>query len=254
MNDNKLFIAVSALAVAVLVCVGAALYVGRPDVNVTMNGQPVSVTNDGKPVTVSVPGQPVAVSGDAPSGEQTFGSSAGDTTNWTAGAFSSDLAVGGTLTVNAITATGTITQSGAVALSGTTTITGTAIGVSRLQTISMTNGTNTVCAVQNTSGNTRIVTGAYAKITSSATNAATLGIFAAGTSTGPTVTSTSPWISTQITRSATLDVLTPTSTFASSTAGSVTANYQTWRNLEWVTFNQGSTSVAAGTCYIDYTQ
>lgn len=248
--DDKNKVLLTSIVIGFAVVIAALLYVGKAQVLVNVAPPSVSVA----PGAVNVTPGAVNVTNPGTGQTQTFGSAAGDTTNWTAGSFSSDLGVGGTATVNNFTSTGTLTLSGSVSNSGTSTFTGTAIGFPRLLTTSMTNGTNTVCSVQNTSGQTRVVWNAFAKVSLNATNAASIGVFAAGTSTGPTVTSTSPWISTQITRSSTLDVLTPTSTFASSTAGSVTSNIQTWRNLEWVNFNQGATTVAAGTCYVEYTQ
>lgn len=248
--DDKNKVLLPSIVIGFAVTIGALLYVGKAQVNVNVAPPSVSVAPGAVNVT------PGAVNVSNPQAPQVFGSSAGDTTNWTAGAFSSDLGVGGTATVNNLTSTGTLTLSGATANSGTSTFTGVAIGFPRLLTVSMTNGTNTVCAVQNTSGQTRLVTNAFAKVTANATNGASIGVFVAGTSTGPTVSSTSPWLSTQLTRSTTLDVLTNTSTFyATSTAyPAVPLSVQTWRNLEWVNFNQGATTVAAGTCYVQYTQ
>lgn len=152
-----------------------------------------------------------------------------------------------------VSVTGDTTLSGASTMTGTSTFNGTTVGIGRTQTISMSTATNTVCAIRNTSGATRILTGAFANFTATS-SVGSVGVFAAGTSTGPTVTSTNPFISTALTKSATLDVINSTSTFNSTSTNNPNypLNYLTWRNLEWITFNIGATSVSDGTCYIKY--
>lgn len=96
MDDNKSFIPAVVIGIAIVVLAAALAYGKKSDVN-------VSVAPPGTPVVVSAPSggsqgssQPINIS--YPSNgasQQTFGSAAGDTTNWTAGYFSADLGVGG---------------------------------------------------------------------------------------------------------------------------------------------------------------
>lgn len=233
MDDKNKFL-VPSIVIGLAVLIGMVIWVGKAQVNVSVSPPSVSVAPGAVNVT------PGAVNVSNPQQPAVFGSAAGDTTNWTAGSFSSDLNVGGTATLNNITATGS------VALSGTTTFSGTTVGIGRTQTITMTSATNTPCAVQNTSGVNRIVTGVFADFTATTPYAASIGSFVVGTSTGPTVTSTSAFFNNnQLAKSATLDIINTTSTFTS-------IPYATWRSGEWFTFNVGGTSTQAGTCYIKY--
>lgn len=174
----------------------------------------------------SAPAAPVAA-------DQNFGASADVTTNWTAGAFSSDLSVGGQLGVT-----------------GTTTFTGGVFNqfgarFSPFYAVTMTSGTTTPCAVQNTAGVTRTVFATSYKYTST-TSAGTFFV-QAGTSTSAFAAPTTPFVAAAVTTINGRDVITTTST----QMGGSTAVYAPWRANEWLVW-QSSTTSNAGTCYVEY--
>ena len=156
-----------------------------------------------------------------------FGASPNGVTAWSSdGSFSGDLAVGGTLTVT-----------------GATTLTGSVSGnVPNTAVVTMTSGTTTPCAIQNTSGVTRtlVAIGATERGT-----AASLGAirFTAGTGTtaykAPTTFYTKFLNGALNTKISGVDTLTTTSTLMSA--------YSPWKANEYLIW-YSATTVHAGTC------
>lgn len=158
----------------------------------------------------------------------TFGAAADVTTNWTAGAFSSDLLVGGALAI-----TGTSTFSGNVS--------GNVGGVAT--TAMSSSATTTACSILNNTGSRRTVIAASILDTGSASSLGTIAV-TAGTSSYPGVTPTgTKVINATITRSATVTV--PTTTSTAQTA------YSTWGSGEYFLFQTGTTT-NSGTCNVLY--
>jgi len=158
-----------------------------------------------------------------------IGATADNTTNWTAGSFSSDLDVGGYLTVV-----------------GTSTFSGEVSGVAKsLATTMSSSATTTACAPLNNSAVTRTVLAASVvdRGTAASTGAVT---WQAGTSTGPGVAATTKIVNTVLTRAASTDIITTTSTILG-TSGA----YSMWRPGEYFVFISGTTT-NAGTCRVLY--
>lgn len=168
-----------------------------------------------------------------PAAEQTFGSSEGDTTVFTAVSTTQDVGVGRNLYV-----------AGQATFAGSSTFSGALSGVPTAAVITMTSATNTPCAVQNTSGVTRTVLDAGILFTGGSNAGATVLI--AGTSTAPTVTSTTPLVADSITKVVSRDIISTTSTMRGSSSA-----YAAWRTSEWFVFNT-ATSVNSGTCRVLY--
>lgn len=176
---------------------------------------------------------------DAASQGQTFGATPADqVTTWTGGHFTGDLTVDGTSTLT-----------GAVTLGGSLTSSSGANFVPFFL-VSMTNGTTTPCAIQNTSGNTRTVLAASYKYSS--TTAVGVVNVTAGTSTDAFTTSTTPFVAAALTTVAGRDIITTTSTFNTlSGTTSSTIAYSPWRANEWMVWKSTSTT-NAGNCYVEY--
>jgi hypothetical protein len=169
----------------------------------------------------------------APQGEQAFGTASVDnTTVWAAGEFTDDLAVDGALTV-----TGASTLTGAVAVTGALTST----SIPNKAVVTMTNATTTPCAVRNTSGVSRVITAIGVKETAGpSVGSVTID---AGIATTAFADPNPDLVQGVLTRSATLDVISTTSTVMSA--------YQVWKNNDWLTF-KSATSVHSGTCLVQY--
>lgn len=176
-----------------------------------------------------------------PANDQVYGSGVDDTTIYTAVSTTQDVGVGRNLYV-----VSGLTVAGTLGITGTTTLSGDVSGVPKSTVITMTSATNTPCAIQNTSGVTRTVL-ATGLLYTGGSNAGSVGQLAVGTSTGPTVTSTSPFINTILTKVASVDVITTTSTQEGT--GGV---YAPWKTTEWLVFNTGGTSTQSGTCRVLY--
>jgi len=168
----------------------------------------------------------IVAEGATPTDNATFGASADVTTNWTAGDFSSDLAVGGALTV-----TGTSTFNGQ--LSGVPTA---------LDTTMSSSATTTACSVLNSGNTSRVVVGLGVLDTGTASSAGTVA-WIAGTSTASGVAPATNEVDSTITRAASVDIITTTSTAQSSSV--------LWRTGERMNFVSGTTT-NAGTCKILY--
>lgn len=214
MEDNKKFSLVSVAAVVGVVAVAAvALFsVTRPSISVNVAG------GNTPPITVGA--------SEAPSGEQKFGTATADnTTNWIAGSFSDDLSVGGNLTV-----------------AGTSTFSGNVSGVPKSLSITMTSGTTTPCAVQNTSGVARVLT-SVAVVEDAYAGAGTVGLNV-GTSTDSGTTSTSALINNAAFANSSAKIVI-------STTSTLQTAYAPWLTGEWMVFKT-TTSTNSGTCKVTY--
>lgn len=180
-------------------------------------------------------------SAQAPTSERSFGATPTDQiTNWTGGAFSGDLTVGGTLGVTgATTLSSTLNVTATTTLAGAVVISGAISGnVPNTSIITQSNATTTPCAVQNTSGSTRTLLAIGVK-ESSTPGAGAIGLNV-GTSTTAFVTSTSPFINNGVfANSASQEVI--------STTSSLMTAYAPWKNNEWLVWKTVS-STNAGNC------
>ena len=162
------------------------------------------------------------------------GASADVTTNWTAGAFSSDLSVGGDLTVT-----------------GTTTLGGIVSGIPKVVSTTMSSSaTTTACTSLNSSGVDRVVLAATVVDRGTAASVGSV-TWTAGTSTysganGSSAVAYTKVVNTYLTRISGVDVLTTTSTLLG-TSGA----YSDWPTGSYFNFISGTTT-NAGTCRIVY--
>lgn len=209
MDENKQLVPSIVIGLAVVLLGGILLFIGRPQVNV-----PVSVAPQGTPVVVS-----------SPSEQQSFGASTPDqTTNWTAGSFSGDLTVGGTST-----------------FAGTSTFTNILGNVPNKVAVTMTNATTTPCAIQNTSGVTRTLIATSVLYPVSVSPGVTT--VTAGTTSTAFGTPTTLLINSAVTVSASVPVISTTSTLQTAYATWPTGTYLVW---------QTSTTTNTGTCSASY--
>lgn len=160
-------------------------------------------------------------------GGSALGAAAEVTTNWTAGSFSSDLSVGGDLTIT-----------------GTSTLSGNVSGVPKAISTSMSSSaTTTACAVLNSSGSNRVVVAAGVVDRGSAVSVGAVN-WTAGTSSYPGVAPAyTKVIANVLTRVSGVDVL--------STTSSVMSAYSSWNNGEYFVFQTGTTT-NSGTCRLLY--
>lgn len=145
-------------------------------------------------------------------------------------------------------ATSTHTIGGDLVVSGAMTVTGTSTlglitgNVPNTSVVTMTSGTTTPCATQNTSGNTLTLV-AIGVLETATPGGGTVGL-SVGTSTTAFVTSTSPLVSNStFSNSSSLNII--------STTSSLQTTYAPWQNNEWLVWKT-TTSTNAGTCRVLY--
>ena len=175
--------------------------------------------------------------------QEAMGASADVTTNWTAGSFTSDVTVGGTLSV-----TGATAFTGAVTVTGTTTASGEAVGLVKAYSTAMSSSaTTTACTVLNSSGLNRLVVSASVVDTGSAASIGSVA-WSAGTSTknganGASTPTYTKVLDTTITRASGIAVWTTTST--------VQTAYTVWPSGTYFNFVSGTTT-NSGYCKLSY--
>lgn len=169
--------------------------------------------------------------------QEAMGASADVTTNWTAGSFSSDVTVGGTLSVT-----------GATTFTGTTTASGEAVGLVKAYSTAMSSSaTTTACTVLNSSGLNRLVVSASVVDTGSAASIGSVA-WSAGTSTknganGASTPTYTKVLDATITRLSGIAVWTTTST--------VQTAYTVWPSGTYFNFVSGTTT-NSGYCKLSY--
>lgn len=150
-----------------------------------------------------------------------------------------NVSIGGNASVG-----GNATIAGTSNVSGTTTASGEVVGVPKAKVITMATASTTPCAIQNTSGFTRVITSIGVVDRGSA---ASLGSITFQAGTGTTAfgsISYTKLLAAAITKISGVDIITTTST-------PMTA-YVPWKNGEWLVFKSSSTT-HSGTCRIVFT-
>ena len=218
MNKNWLLGALTAVLVPGLVWAGSTQFAASPSTIINCeSGGGCQITIQGGMVSAE--------------SEQTFGSAAGDTTNWTAGNFTGDLRVGGFFGV-----------------SGTAAFAGAVSGIPKVESATITTSvTSTACTFLNSSAVNRTIIATSVIDRGTATSLGSV-TWQAGTSTanganGSSAIVFTKGINTAITRTLG-DVITTTST------PQLSAYYQ-WKPGEYFNFLSGTTT-NAGTCLIQY--
>lgn len=143
---------------------------------------------------------------------------------------------------------------GSLTIPGTSTFSSDVSGVPKLLSTAMSTATSTPCAVLNSSGATRVVTSSFAKFTGGSNAGATF--LNVGTSSNSGVTGTTPFIYTTLTKIASRDVISSTSTQnATNTIAMLNGlpGYGEWRNNEYLVWKTATTS-NTGTCNVVFYQ